>query len=81
MSQPRPPRDTLAEILSVQPEGDGAFGAQLESFWGTSLGGDLLGRAVRAGDVAAAFVMLARSERTTGAVLPVDGGNMAAAPR
>ncbi|MDH5751680.1 MAG: bifunctional aldolase/short-chain dehydrogenase [Deltaproteobacteria bacterium] len=45
------------------------------------LSGNLLGRMVRAEDVAEAFVMLALSERTTGTVLPVDGGNIAAAPR
>ena len=45
------------------------------------LAGNLLGRAVRPQDLADAFVMLARAERTTGAVLPVDGGNIAAAPR
>jgi len=45
------------------------------------LSGNLLGRMVRPEDVADAFVMLARSERTTGTVLPVDGGNIAAAPR
>jgi NAD(P)-dependent dehydrogenase (short-subunit alcohol dehydrogenase family) len=45
------------------------------------LSGNLLGREVRAEDVANAFVMLALSERTTGAVYPVDGGNIAAAPR
>jgi rhamnose utilization protein RhaD (predicted bifunctional aldolase and dehydrogenase)/NAD(P)-dependent dehydrogenase (short-subunit alcohol dehydrogenase family) len=45
------------------------------------LSGNLLHRPVRAEDVADAFVMLARAERTTGAVLPVDGGNIAASPR
>ena len=45
------------------------------------LSGNLLGRVVRPQDVADAMVMLARAERTTGAVLPVDGGNIAAAPR
>ncbi|MDH4246643.1 MAG: SDR family oxidoreductase, partial [Deltaproteobacteria bacterium] len=45
------------------------------------LSGNLLGRMVRPEDVGEAFVMLARSERTTGTVLPVDGGNIAAAPR
>ena len=45
------------------------------------LSGNLLGLPVRTEDVAAAFVMLARAERTTGTVLPVDGGNIAAAPR
>ena len=45
------------------------------------LSGNLLHRVVRPEDVADAFVMLARAERTTGTVLPVDGGNIAAAPR
>jgi len=45
------------------------------------LSGNLLHRAVLPEDVAKAFVHLALSERTTGAVLPVDGGNIAAAPR
>jgi NAD(P)-dependent dehydrogenase (short-subunit alcohol dehydrogenase family) len=45
------------------------------------LSGNLLRQEVRADDVARAFVALALSERTTGAVLPVDGGNIAAAPR
>jgi len=45
------------------------------------LSGNLLHREVRADDVARAFVMLALSERTTATVYPVDGGNIAAAPR
>jgi NAD(P)-dependent dehydrogenase (short-subunit alcohol dehydrogenase family) len=52
---------------------------------GTSTGhymaGNLLGREVTAEDVAKAFVSLALAERTTGAVLTVDGGNIAAAVR
>ena len=43
--------------------------------------GNLLGREVSADDVAQAFVCLALSENTTGAVLTVDGGNIAAALR
>ena len=43
--------------------------------------GNLLGREVMAADVAAAFVHLALAEKTTAAVLTVDGGNVAAAPR
>ena len=42
---------------------------------------NLLGREVRAEDVAAAFVSLALAPKTTGAVLTVDGGNIAAAMR
>jgi hypothetical protein len=36
---------------------------------------------VSADDVAEAFLALALAASTTGAVLPVDGGNLAAAPR
>ena len=43
--------------------------------------GNLLGREVRADDVAHAFVTLAQARATTGAVLTVDGGNVAAALR
>ena len=43
--------------------------------------GNLLGREVTAEDVAQAFVDLALAEKTTGAVLTVDGGNIAAALR
>ena len=45
------------------------------------MSGNLLGREVLADDVARAFVDLALAEKTTGAVLTVDGGNIAAAPR
>lgn len=45
------------------------------------MGGNLLGREVTADDVAQAFVSLALAEKTTGAVLTVDGGNIAAALR
>lgn len=45
------------------------------------MGGNLLGREVTASDVANAFVSLALAEKTTGAILTVDGGNIAAAPR
>jgi len=45
------------------------------------MGGNLLGAEVRAEDVAQAFVALARLERTTGALLTVDGGNVAAMVR
>lgn len=43
--------------------------------------GNLLGEEVLAEDVAQAFVALAQARKTTGAVLPVDGGNAAAFPR
>lgn len=45
------------------------------------MAGNLLRQEVRADDVAAAFVALAALERTTGAVLTVDGGNVAAMVR
>jgi NAD(P)-dependent dehydrogenase (short-subunit alcohol dehydrogenase family) len=45
------------------------------------MAGNLLGQEVIAEDVAKAFVSLALAERTTGAVLTVDGGNIAAAVR
>jgi NAD(P)-dependent dehydrogenase (short-subunit alcohol dehydrogenase family) len=43
--------------------------------------GNLLGREVTVADVAQAFVHLARARATTGAVLTVDGGNVAAMMR
>ncbi len=43
--------------------------------------GNLLGREVLPEDVARAFVDLARARKTTGAVITVDGGNIAAAMR
>ena len=45
------------------------------------MAGNLLGQEVRADDVADAFVALARMERTTGALLTVDGGNVPAMVR
>jgi hypothetical protein len=45
------------------------------------MSGNLLGREVTAADVAQAFVDLALAEKTTGAVMTVDGGNIAAALR
>ncbi len=45
------------------------------------MAGNLLGREVTAEDVARAFVDLARSAKTTAAIVTVDGGNIAAAPR
>ena len=44
-------------------------------------GANLLRREVKAEDVARAFVSLACARKTTGAILTVDGGNLAAAPR
>ncbi len=48
---------------------------------GDYMTGNLLGREVTADNVAQAFVDLALADKTTGAVLTVDGGNIAAAPR
>jgi len=45
------------------------------------LAGNLLGQEVAADDVAKAFLALALADRTTAAVLTVDGGNIAAALR
>ncbi len=47
----------------------------------TYMAGNLLGREVKASHVAAAFVALAESERTTAHVMTVDGGNIEAALR
>jgi acyl-CoA thioesterase-2 len=49
MSEPRPPRDSMSEMLAVRSEGGGVFSARLESFWGTTAYGDLLARATLAG--------------------------------
>lgn len=45
------------------------------------MGGNLLAKEVTTDDVAQAFVTLALAEKTTGAILTVDGGNIAAALR
>ncbi len=45
------------------------------------MAGNLLGQEVTAEDVAQAFVDLALAQKTTGAVMTVDGGNIAAALR
>jgi rhamnose utilization protein RhaD (predicted bifunctional aldolase and dehydrogenase)/NAD(P)-dependent dehydrogenase (short-subunit alcohol dehydrogenase family) len=45
------------------------------------MGGNLLGLEVTAADVAQTFVSLAKASKTTGAVVTVDGGNIAAALR
>ena len=45
------------------------------------MSGNLLGREVLASDVGEAFVALALARKTTGAILTVDGGNVAAALR
>ena len=45
------------------------------------MGGNLLRREVAAEDVAQVFVALAKARSTTGHVVTVDGGNIAAALR
>ncbi len=45
------------------------------------MSGNLLGQEVLAEDVAQAFVFAALMQKTTGAILPVDGGNVAAMVR
>ncbi|MGD9880773.1 MAG: bifunctional aldolase/short-chain dehydrogenase [Reyranella sp.] len=45
------------------------------------MGGNLLGLEVTADDVAQSFVALAKASKSTGAVITVDGGNIAAALR
>jgi rhamnose utilization protein RhaD (predicted bifunctional aldolase and dehydrogenase)/NAD(P)-dependent dehydrogenase (short-subunit alcohol dehydrogenase family) len=47
----------------------------------TYMSGNLLGREVYASEVAEAFVYLAHAEKTTAAVITVDGGNIEAAMR
>ena len=46
MAEPRAPRDSLTEILEIESRGDAAYAARLESFWGATAPGDLLGRAM-----------------------------------
>jgi enoyl-[acyl-carrier-protein] reductase (NADH) len=45
------------------------------------MAGNLLGQEVTAADVGQAFVFAALMEKTTGAVITVDGGNVAAMMR
>lgn len=54
-----------------------ARGLDPEAYWKANL----LGREVTADDVANAFVWLAQAPSTTGSVVTVDGGNIAASPR
>jgi NAD(P)-dependent dehydrogenase (short-subunit alcohol dehydrogenase family) len=54
-----------------------ARGLEVDAYYRSNL----LGREVTAGDVADAFVYLATAESTTGCVVTVDGGNLAASPR
>ena len=45
------------------------------------MSGNLLNSEVKANDVANAFLSLSNMEKTTGLILTVDGGNVAAMPR
>jgi rhamnulose-1-phosphate aldolase/alcohol dehydrogenase len=54
-----------------------ARGVSVEQY----MGGNLLGREVYASEVAEAFVYLAHAEKTTAAVITVDGGNIEASLR
>ena len=54
-----------------------ARGVSVEAY----MRGNLLGREIRPEDVGRAFVTLALSDKSSGTIFPVDGGNMAAAPR
>ena len=63
-----------AEMIAARAQ---ARGVSAEQY----MAGNLLHQEVTATDVARAFVDLALSPKTTGAVLTVDGGNIAAAPR
>jgi len=49
LSEPGVPRESLREMLRVERGGDRPAVARLESFWGASMPGDLLARAVLAG--------------------------------
>jgi rhamnose utilization protein RhaD (predicted bifunctional aldolase and dehydrogenase)/NAD(P)-dependent dehydrogenase (short-subunit alcohol dehydrogenase family) len=69
-------RSGLLDEAMIQ-ERSAARGVSEEAY----MAGNLLGEEVRASDVAEAFVALALLERTTGAVLTVDGGNVAAMVR
>ena len=52
MSEARAPRESLTEILRIEPRSDGRNSARLESFWGAAAKGDLLARANLAGTAA-----------------------------
>jgi NAD(P)-dependent dehydrogenase (short-subunit alcohol dehydrogenase family) len=54
-----------------------ARGLELDAYYRANL----LSREVTAGDVAEAFLHLACAPSTTGSVITVDGGNIAASPR
>jgi acyl-CoA thioesterase II len=56
MDEPQPPRESLPEMLRIERRGDGVATARLESFWGETVAGDLLARAVLAAGRAPAGV-------------------------
>lgn len=62
------------EMIDARAAARGVTGAQY-------LGGNLLGREVKAEDVAEAFLHLALASKTTAAILTVDGGNIEASVR
>ena len=66
-----------ADIMRHTVELAKARGVSEESY----MSGNLLGREVYASEVAEAFVYLAHAEKTTAAVITVDGGNIEAALR
>lgn len=49
MSDARPPRDSLKDMLQIEPGSGSTYSARLESFWGDAVPGDLLARVVLAG--------------------------------
>ena len=62
------------EMIAVRSQARGVSEAEY-------MGGNLLGREVLAEDVAKAFLDLALAEKTTAAIVTVDGGNIAASLR
>ncbi len=69
-------RTSLLSLDDVEQRAK-ARGLELDSYFRSNL----LGREVSSDDVAAAFVHLALAPSTTGCVITVDGGNIAASPR
>ena len=59
--------DFGADVIKIEAPGAGDY-----------MRANLLGQEVEASDVAQAFVFAALMKKTTGAVLTVDGGNVAA---
>ncbi len=64
----------VPDMIKARAEARGVTEAEYMS-------GNLLGREVTADDVGQAFVFAALMRSTTGAIFPVDGGNVAAMPR